>query len=213
MKIVVVSGGHLPCDFLQEQIEKTAAEYILCADSGANALYLAQIHPNVLLGDFDSINEVVFQYFIEQGIKTVRYQAEKDVSDTEIAIEYALSLGATDIVLLGATGTRLDHTLANLFILEKYAPLVTLQIIDPHNRIELLINAASKEYGKGHYPYISLLPLSKKVKGVTTYGLKYPLDHATLERKSSYGLSNEIINDMGTVTINKGVLAVIQSMD
>lgn len=213
MKVIIVSGGHLTSEFLNEHINKETSELILCADGGANALHLAQIHPQVLLGDFDSINQEVFQYFVDQGVKTIRFKAEKDITDTQIAIEYALQLGATQITLLGATGSRLDHTLANIFLLEKYVSVVKCQMIDIHNKIELLTNETTKEYQKDQYPYISLVPLSKKVKGVTTDGLKFPLFLATLKRKSSYGISNEIMGEKGRISIKTGVLAVIQSKD
>lgn len=213
MKIIIVSGGHVSSELLSQKIKSEAAQMILCADSGANVLYKAKIQPDVLLGDFDSIDEEVFQYFVEKGIKTVRFKAEKDITDTEIAIEYAIKLGATNITLFGATGSRLDHTLANIYVLEKYAPQVSCKIVDAHNSIELLMGNASCKYNKNQYPYISLIPLSKKVKGVTTQGFKYPLFLANLERKSSYGISNEIINETGTVTMVKGTLAIIQSKD
>ncbi len=212
MKIIIISGGYLPQQFLREQMFQDT-QMIICADGGANALYLAELIPDVLLGDFDSIDGDIFHYFIEKGVKTVTFSAEKDFTDTEIAIEYAIKLGAREVILLGATGTRLDHTLANIFLIEKYLPFIKLTIIDPNNRIELLKDICSKEFFKDQYTYLSLVPLSNKVRGVWTKGLKYPLYDAQLKRKSSYGISNEITDDRAFVKLSKGVLAVILSKD
>lgn len=213
MKVMIVSGGRLETDFLIEQIAIEKADMILCADSGANIVYKAGILPHVLLGDFDSVDQEVFQYFLDQKTKTVRYKAEKDVTDTEIAIEYAINQGATEITLLGVTGSRLDHTLANIFILEKYMNEVHCKILDRNNRIELLSDYETRVFTKNEFPYLSLIPISKKVKGVTTEGMKYPLTSAILSRKDSYGISNEIIDFDGSVSVTRGLLAVIQSRD
>ncbi|MBC7961079.1 MAG: thiamine diphosphokinase [Vallitaleaceae bacterium] len=213
MKVMILSGGNLQTDFLKKQITTYRADKILCADGGAQPLFEAKIIPDVLLGDFDSISSEVFNFFINQGVKVVRFNCEKDQTDTEIALDYAINLGATDIVLLGGTGTRLDHTLANIMILEKYCRLAICKIIDPHNEIEVLQGIQTTQFEKQNFKYISLIPLSKKVLGVTTQGLKYPLKDATLLRKESFGISNEIIEDPCTLQMSKGTMVVIRSCD
>lgn len=213
MKIIIVAGGALSIEFIKEQIERTSPTMILCADSGADMLYKAKILPDILLGDFDSINQETLEYFALKGIKTVRFKSEKDVTDTEIAIDYAVKNGADDVLILGATGSRLDHTLSNIFILEKYCETVRCKIKDLNNTIEVLKNEKARKIKKEDYQYLSLLPLSNHVKGVTTKGLKYPLNNATLKRSDSYGISNEIKNETGTISMTEGVMAVIQSKD
>lgn len=215
MKAIIVSGGFLPVKFLSDQIKvnNADADIIICADSGADALFAAEILPHVLLGDFDSINTEVFDYFVHQGIKTVRFNTDKDVTDTHIAIKYAINQGADKIIILGALGDRIDHTLSNIFLLESYIHQAHCKIIDIKNRIELITDSARRVYSNKNYKYISLIPVSKKVVGVTTDGFKYKLDNATLFRNDSFGISNEIIQTYGTVSIKKGLLAVIQAND
>jgi len=215
MKAIIVSGGFIPIDLLTYQIKnKNAdADLIICADSGADVLYTAEILPNVLLGDFDSINKEVFDFFVQQGIKTVRFNTNKDVTDTHIAIKYAINQGAKKIIILGAVGDRVDHTLSNIFLLESYMHLAQCKIIDAKNKIELITDGTKKVYSNKHYKYISLIPISKKVVGVTTDGFKYQLTNATLHRNDSFGVSNEMIQTYGSVAIRKGLLAVIQAND
>ncbi|PKM96038.1 MAG: thiamine diphosphokinase [Firmicutes bacterium HGW-Firmicutes-1] len=213
MKTIIVTGGYLPLDFLKEQIKKRQVELIICADSGADALYNAGILPDVLLGDFDSVDEEVFNSFVQQGIKTVRFSAEKDLTDTHIAIKYAIKQGSKKIIILGATGLRIDHTLANIYMLEKFIRHAHLKIVDTKNSIELVSDGSSRIYHKKDYKYISLIPISRKVYGVTTEGLKYKLQDATLLRNSSFGISNEILSEQGAITIKKGLLAIVQSND
>lgn len=215
MKAIIVSGGFIPIDFLIYQIKnKNAdADLIICADSGADALFAAEILPNVLLGDFDSINKEVFDFYVQQGIKTVRFNTNKDVTDTHIAIKYAINQGADRVIILGALGDRIDHTLSNIFLLESYLHLAHCKIIDAKNRIELISDGTKRVYSNKHYKYISLIPVSKKVVGVTTDGFKYKLTNATLHRSDSFGVSNEILQTYGTVAIRKGLLAIIQAND
>lgn len=215
MKAIIVSGGFIPVDFLTYQIKNVNvdADLVICADSGADALFSAEIMPNVLLGDFDSINTEVFDYYVQQGVKTVRFNTNKDVTDTHIAIKYAINQGADKIIILGALGDRIDHTLSNIFLLEAYLHLAHCKIIDGKNRIELINDGTKKVYSNKNYKYISLIPVSKKVVGVTTDGLKYKLSNATIHRNDSFGVSNEILQTYGTVSIRKGLLAVIQAND
>lgn len=213
MKTIIVTGGYLPIDFLKDQIKKRQVDLIICADSGADALFKAGLLPDVLLGDFDSIDEEVFNSFLHQGIKTVRFSSEKDLSDTHIAIKYAIKQGSHKIVILGGTGLRLDHTLANIYMLEKFIHHAQVKIVDTNNTIELVNDEGNHIYHKKEYKYISLLPISKKVYGVTTEGLKYKLQDATLSRNCSFGVSNEILSEHGSIHIKKGLLAIIQSND
>lgn len=215
MKAIIVSGGYIPVNFLSYQLKNkySDADMIICADSGADVLFAAEIIPNVLLGDFDSINPEIFDFFVQQGIKTVRFNTNKDVTDTHIAIKYAINQGADKIIILGALGDRMDHTLSNVFLLESYLHLAHCKIINEKNKIELISDGAKKTFSNKHYKYISLIPISKKVVGVTTEGLKYKLTNATLHRNDSYGVSNEIIQSYGSIMLKKGILAVIQAND
>lgn len=142
------------------------------------------------------------------------FPREKDKTDTQIAIELALMRGAEDIELMGATGSRLDHTLANLHLL-----LLPLQlkreacILDGNNKIYLKDTSFLIEKGKQYGNYVSLLPFSEKVEGLTLKGFQYPLDGIILEAGDSLGISNEIVEEQAAVEFSKGILLVIESLD
>lgn len=213
VKAIIVSGGYIPIDFLKNQLKKYSDYLIISVDSGADSLYLAGITPDILLGDFDSINKETYDYFSEKDIEIIKFPKEKDLTDTHIAMDYAVNNGFKEFILLGVTGKRLDHTLSNFYILERYVKDVHCKIIDANNTIELLYGKNKQSYQKEDYKYISLIPISDKVIGVTTEGLKYKLINATLLRSDSFGVSNEIINNVGSISIEEGMLAIIKSKD
>lgn len=213
MKILLVAGGTLSKEFLQKTVGKEQFNQIICIDGGANILTLAGINPDILVGDFDSINHEILVTYLDAGIEMRAFQKEKDMTDTELAIIIALELGADEIVLLGATGTRLDHTLSNIFLLSKFSSKVKIKIQDENNQIMLFENKNCIEISQSEYHYVSLLPISTKVTGVTTRGLKYPLEKATLDRDSSFGISNELNQLTGSIYMDEGILALILSND
>lgn len=185
------------------------ADFIICADGGANHALAVGIIPHILLGDMDSISDRARETLAQRGVEVIPFPREKDKTDTELATEFAAREGAGEIFLLGATGTRLDHTLANLYLLTRAADLgVKLSLVDHTNQVWLVSEAITLRGRKGQF--LSLLPLTPQVTGVTTWGLKYPLAGATLVWGSSWGVSNEFLGDEAGVRIAEGLLLVIQ---
>jgi len=185
------------------------ADFIICADGGAEHVLKLGIIPHVLLGDFDSISHRTREILRERGVEFVPFSPVKDKTDTELAVEYAVEAGAREIFLLGATGSRLDHTLANLYLLCRANLLgVKLSLVDRVNQVWLVEERITLQGSRGQY--LSLLPLSPRVTGVTTRGLKYPLTGATLVWGSSWGISNEFLGGEAEVTLTGGQLLVIQ---
>jgi len=138
----------------------------------------------------------------------------KDDTDTEFAIREAIRRGATEITLLGATGTRLDHVLANIYLLGIGLELqVDIQIVDAHNRIRMIDRCLELEKSKQFGSYVSVLPVKADAKGVTLEGMKYPLEHADISCFSSLGVSNEIVADVAKIQVEQGFLLVIESRD
>ncbi|HPP31540.1 MAG TPA: thiamine diphosphokinase, partial [Soehngenia sp.] len=138
MKALVVSGGNeINEDKLMSLYEQN--DVIIAADSGVEQLLKINKLPDCLVGDLDSINEKSILYLESKGVKTIVYPKEKDKSDTEIAIELILPQKPENITLVGATGSRLDHSLANIFLLKKLSDLnIDTQIIDNNNIIKLI---------------------------------------------------------------------------
>jgi len=117
-KIVIVSGGSIQDAFAKEWIRDYQPDYIIAADSGMEFLHRVALQPDMIIGDFDSVLPETLSFFKEQpGIIWKQLNPVKDDTDTEFAIRQAIELGAKEITLLGATGTRLDHMLGNVSLL------------------------------------------------------------------------------------------------
>jgi thiamine pyrophosphokinase len=129
-----------------------------------------------------------------------------------LAFELALEQHPTHILLIGATGTRLDHTLANIHLLNRAIQYrISFAILDNHNYITMTDSTLEvKDLG---YTYVSLLPMTPEVTGITLQGFVYPLVNATLILGQSLGISNRLSNDTGHVSIQSGLILVIQSKD
>lgn len=208
---VIICGGSLSdYKYIGRYLE--GADIVIAADSGAAHLENLKAVPDILTGDFDSISKADYDSLTASGIETLRFPVEKDMTDSELALELALERGCSTVILLGALGTRLDHSLSNVYLLKKLLEHGTRGIIaDEHNEVYLTDSRITLEREEG--VRLSLLPLSGCVKGVTTYGLYYPLKDATLEIGSSLGVSNEFVEKTATVTITDGLLLVIKSRD
>jgi len=219
MKAVIIANGILEKnETFSETIKQ--AELIICADGGASHLIRMGILPHVIIGDLDSISPEDRAFFNEKSIEMIKYPSEKDVTDTELAAEFAMENKCNDITFLGVTGTRLDHTLANIFLLKKLAfrfagqegeSRVQCKIIDDNNEIYIVSKSLSLK--KTHNAFLSIIPLTETVEGVTTSGLKYPLTNAEMNFGSTLGISNQFLCETAIISVKKGVIIVIKSRD
>lgn len=209
-RVIIFTGGSLEETYIEEI---RPDDVVIGADYGAWFLVQHGITPDFSAGDFDSVTKEQLQ-IIEQNSKhfVICDPINKDLSDTELALNYAIEMTPKEIVIFGAVGTRLDHTLANIQIMSKAIKHgIQCSIYNTHNRITMT-NSVHIVH-KYDFPYVSLLPLTNTVTGVTLEGFMYPLDHATLCIGDSLGISNRLLNDTGMVKIKEGLLLIIQSKD
>lgn len=208
---VIVCGGRIEnYKYLQKYFK--GAKFIIAADSGARHCKNFHVTPDMLIGDFDSVSETDYASFTAAGVEIVRFPAEKDFTDSELAVDIAVKKGCSKVILLGAQGTRLDHSLANLFLLRILLDKRIEGILaDEHNEVRLINDHIELEREEGIN--ISLMPLQGDVTGITTRGLYYPLKDATLKVGASRGVSNKFTEDVAQVTVKKGCLLVIKSRD
>lgn len=192
-------------------------DYIIGADRGAAFLVRHRFTPDLAVGDFDSVSPVEFEAIQAVSGQTERCDPiDKDCSDTELAFRAAIESGSSEIIILGATGSRFDHSLANVHLLRKSLELgIPCRLLDACNEIQLTDRTLTIANPGQTYRYVSLLPLSLQVTGVTLSGFRYPLQDAVLELGQSVGLtiSNELIAEQGTIQVESGLLLVIQSTD
>jgi thiamine pyrophosphokinase len=188
------------------------AELVISADSGARHCRMMNIIPDFLIGDFDSINDADYSWLVEAGVQVIQYPIKKDMTDSEIAVQVALEKGCGKIVVLGAIGSRLDHTTANLLLLKKLTDLNVEGIIaDEKNEARII--KSNIELKRKKDSFVTLLPIAGNAGGVTTQGLSYPLTDALLELGSSLGVSNQFAEDIAHVEVKEGYLMVIISRD
>ena len=188
---------------------------IIAGDRGLEALYQLKMIPNHVVGDFDSVSPEILKFYKKQSqIIFHTYNAEKDNTDTDIALKLAIRLKSSKITILGALGKRMDHAIANIHILKDALEAeIPCQILDEYNRIYLINKEMTLEKEKVYGKYVSLIPLTSTVEGLTLTGFKYPLNHYTLPIGTSLGISNEIIADTASIEMKNGILIVIESRD
>lgn len=211
MKVLILTGGSVNVDFASEYIRKWNPDQIITADKGL--LYAKQlgITPDIILGDFDSCNKNIMEEFSTD--EKIIAPCEKDDTDTGLAMIKAKEIGADEILLIGATGTRLDHVLGNIGqLVFAQRNGMKAQIVDEHNRIQALesesVISKNDQFGK----YVSLIPIYQ-ASGVTLHGFKYPLNDDTLVFHESWGISNELVKEEGKISFKEGCLLMIESRD
>lgn len=198
-KALIIAAGTV------ESVDCSGADCIIAADGGYDAAERLGIKCDLFVGDMDSVKTKV-------GCETVLLNAEKDFTDTECAIEEAVLRGYKRIDIYGATGTRLDHTLANIFMMKKYLERgIDIRIIDEHNKMRAIKgeNVFHGIAGKT----VSFIPADSVVSGVTLEGVKYPLFERDIEIGTTLTVSNIALSDPVTVRIKKGTLIMILTKD
>ncbi len=180
-----------------------SGDYVICADRGyLHALKLG-IRPDILLGDFDSLDMP-----LPDNIETLTFPAEKDETDLQIAIEHALSKGFWDIYVIGAFGGRCDHFLGNVCLMkwtrERGGSLI---LEDGDTRMFLLADTIMLP--KKENRYLSVIPFFEDVV-ISMSGVKYPLDKARLTVGGTLGISNEISDDVAYLNVNEGSAIILQ---
>ncbi|HOM02131.1 MAG TPA: thiamine diphosphokinase [Acetivibrio sp.] len=208
--LIVCNGSIIDYSYHRKFFDE--ADFIVCVDGGALHLKKLGIKPDVLLGDFDSIEDKQLEYYREQKVTILEFPTEKDMTDTELAVDTAIDRGYKDIVIIGGTGTRLDHTLSNIFLLKKMLDRgVKGRVVNEYNEIFLITDSVEVEAEEGCY--LTLLPLTSKVEGITTKGLYYPLKGETIEMGSSRGVSNCFIAPTAQISITSGILMVVKTRE
>jgi thiamine pyrophosphokinase len=212
-KALVVAGGEcLALTTLVKMIKESSL--VVAADSGAEHLLRAGRVPDAVIGDLDSCDKGIIDRIKDTKCEFIKLEEEKDLTDTEAAIDYCIRLGYENIdVTCAVEGKRLDHLFGNVFLLPKYTEKgIKVRLYDDGGRYLEVINDEIDIHGKVG-TFVSLIPLAGEVIGVTTKGLKYELDNATLSQGNTLGISNKISSTPAKVTLVRGLLLVIREKD
>lgn len=234
--VIILTGGELCEDLFWQVFHDYPERRIICVDGALDKAYKWHVPVDVILGDFDTVSGETLARYENGEVKEsphaliVRHSPEKDMTDTHLAIQWAVGQDKkpcmtaqscqnaepqqNQIIVLGATGSRLDHVIGNLHAMYECRTQGTdIFFLDETCRISIVTDpkAILKEeaYGK----YLSILPFSKTAKGVTLSGVKYPVENRDFAYGESIGVSNEIVSERALIQVEEGVLLVIESKD
>jgi thiamine pyrophosphokinase len=205
--VVVVTGGAPPDPEAVQAVPRGAR--VVAADRGLDHALALGLEVTVAVGDFDSASAEAVAAVENAGIRIERHPAEKDATDLELALDTALALRPSRILVLAGVGERLDHLLSALLLLgsERYASV----------RLDARIGGAQAHVIRGERELegapgelVSLLPLGGPAEGVSTEGLAYPLLEETLDPGSSRGVSNELVAESARVSVASGTLLAVR---
>lgn len=216
MRAVIFGNGHWDDERYVERIHNLAAAggFRVAADGGLRLWERLGLTPHALVGDFDSLSEGEVAALAAAGVEIHRHPVAKDKSDLELALDYVAGLGATSVVLAAVTGTRLDHSLANLFLAARFAgPATEVTVLTPQGAVYPVVGSPGRP-GARSLParpgdVVGLLPVGGPASGVTTHNLRYTLKDATVPWGGTLAISNEPIGSPIGVEVGEGRLLVI----
>ena len=207
MRAIIIANGQIhDGDFYRSLVAPT--DLVICADGGASNALALGLQPQVVIGDLDSLDSNLQAQLEADGCQVLAHPARKDETDLELAMKYAVERGAQEVLILGALGNRLDHTLANVLLLAlPELRSVQARILDGRQEVFLIRDEALVEGQVGDT--LSLLPLTEQVTGIYTEGLEYPLKNGTLYLGPARGVSNTLTAPQARVWIGQGLLLAV----
>jgi thiamine pyrophosphokinase len=192
-------------------LDAPAPRIVIAADGGLRHALALDLVPDVVIGDMDSVDPALLDQAEQRGAEIDRFPVDKDETDLELALLFAVRRGCESIRVVGGTGDRLDQTLGNMYLLalpalsDRDVRLVsgkqTTWLARPG---EIVIDGQPGDT-------LSLLPLSAEATGVETHGLKYPLRQETLVFGSARGMSNVLLEHEARLTFESGLLLIIHT--
>ncbi len=203
MRVIVVANGVMHSQFTLED-----GDVLIAADGGLQHCLDLGLQPAIVIGDLDSIDEGDLSALEPSDTQILRYPTQKDFTDLELALQHALKLGADEIVIVAALGARWDQTIANLLLPASF-PSVKIRLMDGSQEIHYVRAGEKLEIHGRPGDMVSLIPLAGKAHGVTTEHLEYPLHGGELTFGSTRGISNTLLEETGTISINDGLLLCI----
>jgi thiamine pyrophosphokinase len=208
-KIIIISDGRLgdPA-FFQKRLAAIENIFVICCDGGLHHFEKLKIKPAVIIGDMDSADPAQVASYAKQGVIILKYSPDKDDTDTQLALNYALGLKPEAIEIWGALGGRIDHSLANLFLLGLKKEGIKISLVDEY--CEAFIAGKCAVFNEAIGQTISLIALSPQVTGISLDGFQYPLDNAVLEMNKPRGISNVVSAARATISVGSGNLLVIR---
>ncbi|MDU1538808.1 MAG: thiamine diphosphokinase [Paeniclostridium sordellii] len=212
MKACILLNGEVDnLNYIKDIVDNNDYRYIICADGGAKHLYKLNIVPNYIIGDLDSLEESIINYYKNKGVDFKKFPKRKDETDAQLCIHLAKDLKVSEIHLLGALGGRIDHTIANINLMYYIKelgvnPIIKSKVEDIYMIDSEFINIMGK---RGDI--ISIIPAKGDVSGVTLKNLEYPLENATIKYGNPIGISNVMKSNQCSIKVKNGCLIIVRN--
>ena len=206
--VIFVNGNLSNIDQAKNIIEK--GDCLIATDGAAGHIMKLGLIPSVIIGDMDSISSNLLERSRLSSTKLIKYPTKKDKTDFELAVDYCLESKFEEIIIFGILGDRIDHFIANIFLITKIQTQkrsTKIKIIEDKKETYVLNEKIEISGQVGDE--LSIIPISSKLDGVVTSGLEYKLDNETLSLGSTRGISNVFNNSLITVKVRKGVALII----
>ncbi len=209
-RIIIISGGRLgDAIFFQKRAAALAGFMTICCDGGSKYLDKLKIKPDVIIGDMDSVKSLQLERYAAGGAKILRYPPDKDATDTQLAVEYALGLKPKTVEIWGAWGGRIDHALANLFLLDLgRKAAIKISLIDEY--CETFIANGEISFPDAVGQTVSLFAFHYGATKIILDGFRYSLNGESLKMGNSRGVSNVITASPATIRVCSGNLLVVR---
>jgi thiamine pyrophosphokinase len=209
MSVLIFANGELqPGKWIGPLLEK--ATFVIAADGGLKHVLALRLHPDVLIGDLDSVSVDLISQMNEGGTTVIKHPTDKDETDLELALNYAITKHSGDIFLLAALGGRLDQMLSNVQLLahENFANRL-VKLVDGRQSAWLVRARTSIDGKRGDT--LSLIPIGGDARVASTIGLHWPLSDEVLEFGKSRGISNVMTDDRAYIAVESGILLCVHT--
>lgn len=212
MKVCIILNGEIKDYKFIKKILNNKYDYVICADGGCNHAYNMELIPDYIIGDLDSADEKVIEFFEKYNVKFEKFPTKKNETDTELCIYLADKLGAINVDFIGALGGRVDHMIANICLLHSVRKMnITPRIISENEEIYIAMDEEIAIDGnKGDT--ISIIPIGGNASGVSLRGLEYPLDSYDMEYGLPLGISNVMLECKCYIKVDNGNLLIIKNI-
>jgi len=209
MRAVIFANGILSQTLSVRSLLKPD-DLLIAADGGAAHMQGLNLLPKAAVGDFDSLDAESLNALENAGVKIFQFPIKKDLTDLELALQYVQTQGIREVVILGALGHRWDQTMANLLLpaAAAYADL-DIRLVDGSQEMTLVRTGQTLKLDGQAGDTLSLIPLAGDASGITTQGLEYPLERETLSFGNTRGISNALLGDSASVSVEKGMLLCV----
>jgi thiamine pyrophosphokinase len=194
-------------NFVKDSLQ---SNFIIAVDGGTHHCISLGINPDVIIGDFDSLEPNTVSNYQRAGVEIIKYPVHKDETDLELALQIALDRGFYKLFILAALGDRWDMSISNILLLAKPVfSKLDIRLLDGSKELFIIRGGDQVEIHSKSGFSLSLIPLAGDVSGITTSGLEYPLQAETLYFGTSRGISNIFIQDHAQIHVTEGLLLCI----